>query len=102
MREILLESTYFGAMLSLAAYEIGVLMKKKFKLPIFNPMLISVALIIIILIFCNIDYESYYDGAQVLSYLLTPATVCLAVPLYEQLEWLQAFSLFCLCQCCFI
>ncbi len=89
MREILLESTYFGAMLSLAAYEIGVLMKKKFKLPIFNPMLISVALIIIILIFCNIDYESYYDGAQVLSYLLTPATVCLAVPLYEQLELLR-------------
>lgn len=37
----------------------------------------------------RIDYDSYYEGAKYLSYLLTPATVCLAVPLYEQLELLK-------------
>lgn len=42
-----------------------------------------------ILILFHIDYDTYYEGAKYLSYLLTPATVCLAVPMYEQLELLK-------------
>ena len=42
-----------------------------------------------VLVVLDIDYEQYNEGAKYISYLLTPATVCLAVPLYEQLSLLK-------------
>lgn len=89
MKELLGNSVFFGVMVSILAYELGILLKKKFKFAIFNPLLISVAVVIVILAALNIDYETYAEGADLLSYLLTPATVCLAIPLYEQLELLK-------------
>ena len=89
MNEILGSTLFLGVMLSLAAYEFGVLLKKKLKLALFNPLLVSIILIIIFLHIFQIDYAVYNDGAKYLSYLLTPATVCLAIPLYEQLELLK-------------
>ena len=89
MNEIMGNSLFFGVMISVAAYEIGVLLKKKFKLAIFNPLLIAIAVIIVILAITGVEYDTYNDCAKYLSYLLTPATVCLAVPLYEQLEILK-------------
>lgn len=89
MKEFLSESIIFGAVLSLAAYEIGLLMKKKFKLAILNPLLIGTICVIGFLLIFRIDYQEYNEGAKYISYLLTPATVCLAVPLYEQLALLK-------------
>ena len=89
MKEFLSESIIFGAVLSLAAYEIGLLMKKKFKLAILNPLLIGTICVIGFLLIFRIDYEEYNEGAKYISYLLTPATVCLAVPLYQQLNLLK-------------
>ena len=89
MRELLCDSVFFGVMISLLAYEAGVWLKNKFKLAVFNPLLISIAAVIAVLFIFHIDYGSYFSGAKYLSYLLTPATVCLAVPLYEQLELLK-------------
>ena len=89
MKEFLSESIIFGAVLSLAAYEIGLLMKKKFKLAILNPLLIGTICVIGFLLIFRIDYEEYNEGAKYISYLITPATVCLAVPLYEQLSLLK-------------
>lgn len=89
MKEILCESTFFGVMISILTYELGVILKKRFKLALFNPLLISILAVIIILLFLDIDYENYYNGAKYLSYFLTPATVCLAIPLYEQMELLK-------------
>jgi predicted murein hydrolase (TIGR00659 family) len=89
MKEILCSSTFFGAAVSILAYEFGMLLKKKFKIAVFNPLLIAVILVIVLLAVLDVDYESYQQGAQMLSYLLTPATVCLAIPLYEQLELLK-------------
>lgn len=89
MTSMLCESTFFGVVISLLAYELGMLLKKKFGLPIFNPLLISIAVVIVFLAVFDIDYQSYNDGAKYLSYLLTPATVCLAIPLYEQMEALK-------------
>ena len=89
MKQFLSESIIFGAVLSLAAYEIGLLMKKKFKLAILNPLLIGTICVIGFLLIFRIDYEEYNEGAKYISYLLTPATVCLAVPLYEQLSLLK-------------
>ena len=89
MKEFLINSVFFGALLSLAGYELGLILKKKFKLAIFNPLLIASVSVIAVLFLMDIDYESYNEGGKYLSYLLTPATVSLAVPLYEQLELLK-------------
>ena len=89
MSSFLENSVFFGVFISIITYEVGVLIKKKLKLAIFNPLLISIALIIVFLLIFHIDYNVYESGAQYLSYFLTPATVALAVPLYEQIEPLK-------------
>lgn len=89
MNSFLQDSVFFGVAVSIIAYEAGTLLKKKFKTAIFNPLLIAVAATIAVLLLCGIDYDSYYEGAKYLSYLLTPATVCLAIPMYEQMELLK-------------
>lgn len=83
-------SVFFGVTVSIVAYGLGCLLKNKFKLAIFNPLLISIIITILILLVSHIDYDTYYTGAKYLSYLLTPATVCLAVPLYEKLKLLKS------------
>ena len=82
-------SVFFGVTVSLLAYGLGMLMYRKWKLAILNPLMISVVVTIIVLSVAHIDYDAYNAGAKYLSYLLTPATVCLAVPLYEKLELLR-------------
>lgn len=84
MNDFFRESMFAGVTLSLVAYLIGTLLKKKFKLGIFNPLLISIVVSIVVLVVGKVDYYTYNEGAKYLSWLLTPATVCLAVPLYEQ------------------
>ena len=86
MNEFLQDSVFFGVFISVVTYEIGALIKRKWNVAIFNPLLISIALIIVFLILFDVDYDTYDFGAQYLSYFLTPATVALAVPLYEQME----------------
>ena len=89
MREFLSDSVFFGVLVSIVTYECGVLLKQKWKLAIFNPLLLSVLAVMGLLTAFKIDYKIYYEGAKYLSYLLTPATVCLAVPLYEKIELLK-------------
>ena len=89
MSEFTETSMFAGVTVSLLAYIIGALLKKKFKLAIFNPLLISIVLTIILLVIADIDYDVYAQGADYLSWFLTPATVCLAIPLYEQWELLK-------------
>lgn len=82
-------SIFFGVMVSIVSYGIGCILQKKLKFAIFNPLLISIIITIVVLLTVKIDYNVYYEGAKYLSYLLTPATVCLAVPLYEKFELLK-------------
>ena len=80
---------YFGVFVSIAAYLIGMWLKKKLKWGILNPLLITVVLVIAFLVGTGIPYSEYNKGASYISYFLTPATVCLAIPLYKQLELLK-------------
>lgn len=89
MNELVLSSATIGVALSIATYEIGVFLKKKTNSAIFNPLLVSIILVMVFLVIFRIDYESYNSSAKYLSYLLTPATVSLAIPLYQQLELLK-------------
>ncbi|MBR6771642.1 MAG: LrgB family protein [Lachnospiraceae bacterium] len=89
MNEFFKDSLFFGVVISLIGYEIGLYLKKKLKSALCNPLLISIVFVIVVLLVLKIDYASYQAGGKYLSYLLTPATVCLAVPLYQQLELLK-------------
>ena len=89
MNEMFRQSLFAGVTISLIAYEIGLFLKRKLGLAILNPLLVSIVIVILSLKVFGISYEVYNASAKYISYLLTPATVCLAVPLYEQLELLK-------------
>ena len=90
MNAFLNDSVFFGAFISIFAYEIGLWIKRKFHKAVFNPLLLAIMIVIVILSGFDIDYEVYNAGAKYISFLLTPATVCLASPLYQQLELLKS------------
>lgn len=79
----------FGLVISLIAFEIGLFIYKKTKFPLFNPLLISIALVIGFLLMFNIDFNAYNQGGQFINMFLGPATIVLAVPLYKQLQLLK-------------
>lgn len=83
------ESLYFGFVISILAYLFGVWLKQKLGWAILNPLLVSVVLVIGCLLVFGIDYDTYNSSAKYISYLLTPSTVCLAIPLYKQLGLLK-------------
>lgn len=90
MNEFVSEAAYFGIVLSLLAYWIGAALRKRFPYTIVNPLLIATLIVIAVLSLLNIEYDSYNQGAKYLTWLLTPATVCLAVPMYRQISVLLA------------
>ena len=89
MNTFLEQSVFFGVFVSLAAYAVGVFIKNKTKFSLFNPLLISIIITSAVVIFVFFYYDVYYEGAKYISYLLTPATVALAIPLYEQVTVLK-------------
>ncbi len=89
MPEFAASSVFFGVFVTLAAYFVGLKVKAKTGLAIMNPLLIAIALVMLLLGALHIDYAAYNQSARLVSSLLTPATVCLAVPLYEQLHLLK-------------
>jgi len=91
MKEMLSQSLFFGVVISLLCYQIGLWVKKKVKIAIANPLLIAVLIIVSFLLIFDIDYEIYSSGAKYISFFLTPATVSLAIPLYRKLELLKKY-----------
>ena len=89
IRVVLEQSQYFGLALSIGAYLFACWLRNKTGLAILNPLLVSAALIIGCIFGVGMDYETYNKGASYLGWLLTPATVCLAIPLYKQLHLLK-------------
>lgn len=82
-------SAYWGIAVSIVGYAIGVFLNKKLNNGLVNPLLISIVFVILVLLCFHIDYDKFKESSEVLSWLLTPATVCLAIPLYEQLSLLK-------------
>ena len=89
MNGLVENSTTFGIVISIIGYEIGLLLRKRFNFALINPLLISIVFVIAGILNFHIDYEDYNKSAQYLSYLLTPATVSLAIPLYKNLVTLK-------------
>lgn len=93
MKEFITQSVYFGVVITFIGYEIGLLLQKKFKTALMNPLLIAAILIIGVLVLLDVPYEEYNKGAEYISFFLTPATVSLAIPLYRQLSVLKKYPL---------
>lgn len=89
MNDLFASSVTLGVVISIIAFQVGLLCQRRWKHPLVSPLVISVILIIVFLITFHIEYDSYYNGAKYISYLLTPTTVCLAIPLYEKREILK-------------
>lgn len=87
--EALTNNLLFGIILSLIAFEIGLYIYKKTKIPVFNPLLIAIGIVIAFLLAFKIDFETYNSGAKFINMFLGPSTVILAVPLYKQIELLK-------------
>lgn len=87
--EMLTESSYFGVALTIAAFSVGAAIQNRWKKAVLNPILTGAALTMLILSVLDIPVESYKQDCQVLTYMLTPATICLAISCYEQLQKLK-------------
>ena len=82
-------STFFGIFITLFFYGVGMFLKQKVKHSLVNPLLIAIVFTILFLRVFGIEYQTYNNSAKYISYLMTPATICLAVPLYRQLDTLK-------------
>ncbi|MBO4981879.1 MAG: LrgB family protein [Lachnospiraceae bacterium] len=91
MKELLTQSVFFGVVISLLCYRIGLWVKKKTGWALANPLLIAVMIIVSFLVLFDVEYETYQNGAKYISFFLTPATVSLAIPLYRQLDLLKRY-----------
>ena len=89
MAEFLEGISLFPVLLTLATYQLGLWCSKKVKHALCNPLLIATILSIAFILLTDFDLQVYQKGNSGISWLLTPATVCLAVPLYEQLKILK-------------
>ena len=83
----------FGITLTIVGYLIGLWLNRKFKTPILNPLLIAMVLIIPILYFCRIPYDSYNEGGSIITVFLVPVTTILGYSIYLQLETLKKYWL---------
>jgi len=83
-------SPLLGLTATLIAYQVAYFIYTKCKFsPLANPVAISVALIVTVLLSTHTSYQTYFAGAQFVHFLLGPATVALAVPLYQQMNRLR-------------
>jgi len=89
MKEMLCNSAFFGVFISLLSYVAGLWLRRKTGWALMNPLFVSIVLVVVTLLVLGIDYPTYNNGANIISYLLTPATICLAVPLHQQVELLK-------------
>ena len=85
----LFASPFFGISLSVIAFWVGVRIQKKTKLVLCNPLLIAIVLVSAVLLVCRIPYESYNQGGAIINMFLAPATACLAVSIYTQINLLK-------------
>ena len=83
------EIAIFPLILTLAAFRVGQLCQAKWKSPMLNPILVAAVLVILFLLVTGMDFGTYKAGASTISWLMTPATISLAIPMYEQFQALR-------------
>lgn len=89
MAEFLQQCGSWGVLATLAAYAAGVWINRKTGKALFNPLLMGSIFVIVFLSCFGVPYADYKSSAQPVNWLLMPATVSLAIPLYEKWELLE-------------
>lgn len=89
MIELLTSSGFFAILLTLAAFLVGRVCQEKVKIALFNPILIGAMLVMLVLWALGVPLEQYQQDCKALSYWMTPATICLAIGFYQQLQSLK-------------
>ena len=89
VREFAGSSAFFPVLAGIVFYLLGDYMRKKLRVSAINPLLISIVLTITLVLCLRMDYGVYKEGAKFMNYLLTPATVCHAIPLYRRINILR-------------
>ena len=89
IREAVASNPLFGIVISVGAYAIGTLIYKKTRLALLNPLLLAIILVCGVMVPLNISYNDYNQGGSFITLLLSPATVVLAVPLYDQMNLIK-------------
>lgn len=97
MSELIQSISVWGVTVTLAAFALGSWINKKTGQAIFNPLLLGSIFVILFLSLVQIPVSEYKKSVQIISYLLLPATVSLAVPLYEQWQIMRKNALAVLC-----
>lgn len=89
MNEFAASSMFMGLFITLGAFLLAAKIRQKTGRALFNPLLVAVIMVMLFLKLFGISYENYSQSVKPISVLLTPATICLAVPLYEQFTLLK-------------
>ena len=89
MTEFIQSSSFFCVALTLVAFCAASALQKKWKLSVLNPIVLSAAAVMVALKVLQIPNTVYQAGCQILSFLLTPATICLSISFYEQFQNLK-------------
>lgn len=89
LSDLLSQSAVWGVLLTLAAFALGMLLNRCAGKAILNPLLLGSIFVIVFLSILHIPYADYKASAAPVNYLLLPATVSLAIPLYEKLDLLR-------------
>ena len=89
MTDFLSSGVVWAVLLTVATYELGCFLRKKTGLAVCNPVLIGALFVIVFLLLTKIPNDVYQSGVKSISWLMTPCTVCFAIPLYKQLERLK-------------
>ena len=90
MTDLLFANQYFCIALTLVVFAFTNALQQKYKYAILNPIILSALIIIGILSVLDVPNATYQAGCQILNYLLTPATICLAIGFYEQFQAMRS------------
>lgn len=84
--QALIHHPLFGFMITLGTYQVALMLYERTRSIFLQPVLLSMLLVIGILLLCGLSAEEYRESAEILTLLIGPATVALAVPLYLNLR----------------
>lgn len=89
MDKSIFNTPLFGLILTILSFEIGLFIFKKVKFPIFNPLLLGILIAMSVISYFDIPLEYFRKGGDYMTFMLAPATIALALPLYRQFEKLK-------------
>lgn len=86
---MLLDNSYLWLSLTIGFYVLAAQIHKRLPIPLFNPLLFSIFMMIMLLLVTNIPYATYEAGGKLIAVFVTPATVSLAIKLEKNFIYLQ-------------